>query len=573
MNLRNFFSILFRKYSSARLALLVFAVAAAFFLISLATVKAKKKPAVQAIVPAVGSPGDTMIIKGSGFGSNRGTSFVEIGGSRVTASAYISWSDDTIRLVLPSNVQDGLVFVQTSSGKSKPEFFANETGIPVASPETEKTEQPVITSVQSAGGYGELVTISGANFGSARGESKVLFTANRDDANQKQQSAGDKTGELELQYIEANPADFDYESWNDSEIKVRIPDGAGSGPLVVRTEKGESNSFALKISVTPEEKKYSDRKTYLVEVYTDIENLNSKDSANITLRIPKPEKSAYEPLAEMTECSPEPILRDFKKTLVYRFELARNTKNSPEKKQRFKQNYIISTYAVSTNINPKNVKPYSGTDRALYKLYTAEDELIKSKDESLAALAGKIIGREKNPYLKAKMIYDYLLENYNLEKKLRKPEASPYDLIDKKSGDAYDFAVFYTALLRASSVPAATMSGILVDTDLAAESHWWTEFYLENYGWIPVDVALGMGMDYKPFKAVENAKEFYFGNLDGQHIAFSRGWNELKRTLSEDSKTVYRPKTYALQSIWEESSGEKIDYSSLWNNPAVLGIY
>lgn len=574
MNLKNFFSILFRKYSSARLALLVFVVAAVFIFISLATVKAKKKPAIQAIVPAVGSPGDTMIIKGSGFGTNRGTSFVEIGGSRVTASGYISWSDDTIRLVLPSNVQDGLVFVQTSSGKSKPEFFANETGIPVAAPETEKTEQPVITSVQPAEcGYGALVTISGANFGSARGESKILFTANRDDANQKQQNAGDKTGELELQYIEANPADFDYESWNDSEIKVRVPDGSGSGPLVVRTEKGESNQFAMKVSVTPEEKKYSDRKTYLVEIYTDIENLNTKDSANITLRIPKPEISACEPLAEMTECSPEPILRDFKKTLVYRFELAKNTKNSPEKKQRFKQDYIISTYAVSTNINSKNVKPFAETDRALYKLYTAEDELIKSKDENLAALAAKITGKERNPYLKAKMIYDYLLENYELEKNLRKPESSPYDLKDKKSGDAYDFAVFYTALLRASSVPAATMSGILVDADLAAKNHWWTEFYIENYGWIPSDVALGMGMEYKPFKTVENPKEFYFGNIDGQHIAFSRGWNELKRSLSENSKTVYRPKTYALQSIWEESSGEKVNYSSLWNDPAVLGIY
>lgn len=560
--------------------LLFFAVAAALFVISIATVKAKKTPSIESMTPSVGSPGDTMTITGSNFGASRGTNFVEIGGSRITASGYISWSDSVIKLVLPSNVQDGLVFVQTSSGKSKPEFFANETGIPVAAPETEKTEQPVISSIQpSECGYGTLITISGANFGSSRGENKVLFTANRDDATQQQPSTGDKTGELELQYIEASPADFDYESWNDSEIKVRVPDGAASGPIVIRTEKGESNSFSVKLSISPAIKKYSDRKTYLIEVYADIENENPKDSANITLRMPKPFESASEPLVEMTECSPEPVLRDFKRTLVYRFELAKNpkpsknSKSSEGKMQRFKQDYIVSTYAVSTNINSKNVKPFAETGRALYKLYTAEDELIKSKDENLVSLDAKIVGKEKNPYLKAKMIYDYLLENYKLEKKLRKMEASPYDLIDKKSGDAYDFAVFYTALLRAASIPAATMSGILVDTDLTAKTHWWTEFYIENYGWIPADVALGMGMEYKPFKTVENAKEFYFGNLDGQHIAFSRGWNELKRSLSENSKTVYRPKTYALQSIWEESSGEKVSYSSLWNAPAVLGIY
>lgn len=555
-----------------RLGILIVLVAAAFVFISLVTVKAKKMPAIQTIIPAVGSPGDTMVIKGSNFGKSRGTSFVEIGGSRITASGYLSWADDTIKLVLPSNVQDGLVFVQTNAGKSKPEFFANETGIPVAAPQTARTEQPVISSVQPQEcGIGTLLTISGANFGQARGESKVLFTANRDDANQKQQNAGDKTGELELQYIEANPNNFDYESWSDSEIKVRVPDGAASGQIVIRTQKGESNLSPIKISVTQEEKNFTSRKTYLVQVYADIENEDSKNSTNIALRMPKPVVSAREPLVEMTECSPEPVLRDFKNTVVYRFEL-KNQKNSKDAKLRFRQNYIISAYDVNTNINPKNVKNFTETERALYKIYTSSDELIK-KDGNLETFAAKITGKEKNPYLKAKLIYEYLLENYKLDKNLRKSDASPYDLLNKKSGDAYDFAVFYTALLRSSQIPAATMGGILVDTDLKAQPHWWTEFYLEKYGWIPVDTALGMGMEYKSFKNVEDAKSFYFGNLDGQHLAFSRGWNELKRTISENSKIVTRQKTYALQSIWEESSEGKVNYSSLWNDPAVVGIY
>lgn len=541
-----------------RLGILIVLVAAAFVFISLVTVKAKKMPAIQTIIPAVGSPGDTMVIKGSNFGKSRGTSFVEIGGSRITASGYLSWADDTIKLVLPSNVQDGLVFVQTNAGKSKPEFFANETGIPVAAPQTARTEQPVISSVQPQEcGIGTLLTISGANFGQARGESKVLFTANRDDANQKQQNAGDKTGELELQYIEANPNNFDYESWSDSEIKVRVPDGAASGQIVIRTQKGESNLSPIKISVTQEEKNFTSRKTYLVQVYADIENEDSKNSTNIALRMPKPVVSAREPLVEMTECSPEPVLRDFKNTVVYRFEL-KNQKNSKDAKLRFRQNYIISAYDVNTNINPKNVKNFTETERALYKIYTSSDELIK-KDGNLETFAAKITGKEKNPYLKAKLIYEYLLENYKLDKNLRKSDASPYDLLNKKSGDAYDFAVFYTALLRSSQIPAATMGGILVDTDLKAQPHWWTEFYLEKYGWIPVDTALGMGMEYKSFKNVEDAKSFYFGNLDGQHLAFSRGWNELKRTISENSKIVTRQKTYALQSIWEESSEGKVN--------------
>lgn len=571
--MKNLISLLFRKYSSVRLGILLVLIAAALFFISLATAKTKKYPVITSILPAVGSPGDTMVIKGSYFGSSRSSSFVEIGGSRITASGYLSWTDDTIKLVLPSNVQDGLIFVQTQAGRSKPEFFANETGIPVASLETAKTEQPAITSIQPQNcEYGTLVTISGANFGTARGKSQVLFTANRDDAKQRQQNAGDKTGEMELQFIAANPADFDYESWNESEIKVRVPDGTAAGAVIIRTDKGESNSYVLNVSVTPEEKSFTSRKTYIVEVYADIENIISKKGAAVTLRMPKPAVSAGEPFAEMTECSPEPLLADLKNTLVYRIELEKNTKASADKKQ-FRQKYIISAYDISTNIQAKSVRQFTESGRQLYKTYTAADELIK-KDAAVVSLAKKITGTERNPYLKAKLIYSYLLENYTLSKTLRSSTASPYDLAGKvKSGDAYDFAVLYTALLRASDIPAAVMGGVLVNTDLASVPHWWTEFYLEGYGWIPCDVALGMGLPYKSFKTVENPEEYYFGNLDGQHIAFSKGWNELKRSLQEKSKTVCRQKTYALQSIWEESSEGSVNYSSLWIDPVVIGIY
>ncbi|MBP5751412.1 MAG: IS3 family transposase, partial [Treponema sp.] len=67
-------------------------------------------------------------------------------------------------------------------------------------------------------------------------------------------------------------------------------------------------------------------------------------------------------------------------------------------------------------------------------------------------------------------------------------------------------------------------------------------------------------------------KEYYFGNQEGQHIAFSRKVNSLKPSLL-NSRTVYRPRTYALQSIWEEASNATASYSSLWNDPVIVGIY
>jgi hypothetical protein len=63
-----------------------------------------------------------------------------------------------------------------------------------------------------------------------------------------------------------------------------------------------------------------------------------------------------------------------------------------------------------------------------------------------------------------------------------------------------------------------------------------------------------------------------FGSLDASHIAFSRGWKQVKPSLP-GSYIVYRPRTFAYQSIWEESSGDTKQYSTFWNDPVVEGIY
>ena len=67
-------------------------------------------------------------------------------------------------------------------------------------------------------------------------------------------------------------------------------------------------------------------------------------------------------------------------------------------------------------------------------------------------------------------------------------------------------------------------------------------------------------------------KENYFGNLDSHHITFSRGFNEMK-PFAPDNKTVQYPKSFALQSIWEEASMSTNKYSSYWSVPFISGVY
>ena len=188
------FKYFFRKYPFFRVGTILVSILAVLLVISFITYKSRKIPVIASVTPPIGSPGDIMIIYGENFGSVRTTSdYVEVGGSRITASGYILWQDNQIKIVLPSNVQDGLVIVATKAGKSKPGFFANEAGIPVEVPPDTKTTLPVITNASpSSQSIGKLVTITGTNFGTIRGGGKVYFSAGF-----KEQNPGQNSGEEE----------------------------------------------------------------------------------------------------------------------------------------------------------------------------------------------------------------------------------------------------------------------------------------------------------------------------------------------------------------------------------------
>lgn len=575
--LKNIFSLLFRKYSFFRVLSYILIIAAALSIISVATVKSKKIPIITSVVPVVGQAGDIMVIRGANFGAIRGTNYVEIGGNRITASGYINWAENMIKLTVPSNVQDGLVIVVTKSGKSKPGFFANVAGIPVAVPKNIKTLQPVISEITpSSGSYGTLLTIKGSDFGTARGASKVVFTANADESTLGS-GQGELTADFDFGIISASESDYDYEYWSDSEIRVRIPDGAATGNIYVETEKGKSNLINEEIKLSAGTKSYNTRKTYILQINSDIDSIDTKNGTNITLRIPRPIELSWQPMVELTECSPEPVISDYKNTVIHQIQLKKASSKS--EKIRFSHNFVVSTYAIRSQINEKAVKSYSKEikSRILFKNSVKANDLIQSKNEEVKNFAKEIITHngkeEQNPYKQAKLIYDYLVQNYKIRDELRKSDASPLDLLKSKKGDAYDLAIFYTTLLRAIEIPSQPIAGILVDSEMQTQAHWWTEFYIEGFGWLPVDISLGMGLPYKAFRPAENNAEFYFGNLDGQHIAFSKGLNEIKQTISQNSKIVLRPKSYAFQTIWEESSEGNVNYSSLWNDPIVLGLY
>ncbi len=558
-----------RRYPVLRILSLVFILSIILGSIYLISYRTKPVPEIISVVPSVGSPGDIVIINGNNFGSVRDMNYVEIAGSKLTASSYLSWSDNCIKLVLPANVQDGLIVVGTKEMRSKPALFANEVDIPVPVPAVQQVTKPLITMLSSDKvATGELLVITGNNFGDSKNQSQVLFTM---DCNNKIINAEFKNINLLTEnMIPASEADFDYVSWSNTEISVRVPDGACTGLVIVDTGREKSDPKEITINTDAGRKEYLNKKIYLVQYTADIADVVTDDVSTITLRCPIPFSNPAQPNVEITEVLPEPILMNYQNNLIHQITKSRN--NTP--KSVFKQTFVLPVYEVHANVNAAKIGNYKNTEKNLLSSALKADALVPANADEVKELSTKIIGKEKNAWKKAKLLYDYMCENFSIQAKVRNGDSNPLDLISNASGDAYDFAVIYTALLRAAEIPAYTDGGVLVNQDLQSQAHWWCEFYIDRVGWIPVDPALGAGLEFKQWtdSEVSDEKSYYFGNMDSHHILFSRGWSQLK-PFSADSKIVQQPRSFALQSIWEEANKDTAKYSSYWSLPVVKGVY
>ncbi len=514
-----------------------------------------KKAVINAIDPAIGASEEVMTITGENFGDDQGESYVSIAGFRVTSSHYISWNNTEIQLTIPYNVQDGLVKVITKQGESEPSFFANRSNIPESVRSDLKSSLPLISRIEpEVAAPGDLICIKGSNFGVSRLSSDILFSATREN----EPSA----------MIEASSSEYPWNYWSDNEIRVRVPDGVATGVLAVRTSKGTSQGQPFTVSFVAGKKSYREKRNYVVQTALDIENEQESVLGEITLYMPRPIISAGQPSAVYREIIPEALINNDKDELIFR------TKEMAGKgsKQSFSASAIITVYSIESKVNEKKIPSYSEETLNLYKSYITADQQIPSDQKEIKDLASEITGKEKNSYTKAKLIYDYIRSNYKLQTTLRGGTSDSLDLLKRKSGDAFDFAAVYVALCRSAGIPSVQIAGIIVDTNGASHTHSWAEIYLEDFGWLPVDLPLACGLKYNGFPDQEDCESYYFGNLDNRHIAYSRGSKVIKPSIS-NTRVVRRPRSYAIQTFWEESSERESSYSSYWTDPIITGIY
>jgi transglutaminase-like putative cysteine protease len=517
-----------------------------------------KEPRITSIYPAIGRMGDVLTIHGENFGKEREEAYVTVAGIIPTSSSYITWQDDVISLSTPEFGESGLVYVHREKKKSNPAFFSDKENIPAPATGAGAETRPQISAIEpGTAPVGGAVTIQGHNFGAARGESEVFFAWNAEQSPAAPAEAGGP------QSVPVFENDLGYEAWGEREIRVRVPDGAAGGNLEIRTARGSSRGEYFETADKPGAKRYHDKRSYVITYGVDIQTEKASPPNTLYIALPRPAVSSSQRLNQLISEKTEPFIKNYRGISLYKLTDLESGGGAE-----IAVSYLVDVYAVETDIDPSRVK--AGRPSPLEEARAQPSPLIPSDDPRITRQAAAVTGREQNPYRKARLIYNWLLKEGGIQAESRGGGLA--DALAQRQLDPYQAALLFCALSRAAGVAAIPLAGVLIDREKTALPHYWAEFWVKDFGWVPVDPALGAGAAPPGAAVRPDAAAYYFGSIDNQRICFSRGETALSQ-METRGRVTARVRSYALQNLWEEASGNLSSYSSLWSDVIITGVY
>ncbi len=194
--------------------------------------------------------------------------------------------------------------------------------------------------------------------------------------------------------------------------------------------------------------------------------------------------------------------------------------------------FRLESYEVHAEVDPELVGSYNRTSKE-YTLYTRSSRTICITPK-IKQMVQEAVGDEKNPYIQAERIFKFVRKKVRyklnrLERGVSTEDLLNFPIKDENTGEEYyegacdQQSTLFIALCRAVLIPARSVVGFVgwnpwikeqglklfgpreleISPDgLAGTQHYlprdedviphiWAEFYIPDYGWVPVDVTGG----------------------------------------------------------------------------------
>ena len=208
---------------------------------------------------------------------------------------------------------------------------------------------------------------------------------------------------------------------------------------------------------------------------------------------------------------------------------------------------FVSYEQIFSGIDPAKVGKYNTSDPE-YLLYTRSERNIEITD-AVREKAREIVGNETNPHIQAQMIYHYIIETYpyshvphcSLDAREPKIAESTY-MFETDHGDCGTQSMLFAAFCRSLGIPARAIGGYQMLITKTPGTHFWAEYYLPGYGWVPNDPTVAEAADWTviPEERQSAFKDYYAPNLDPARLVFQKSVDIPMDPALPDDVAVFR---------------------------------
>ena len=214
------------------------------------------------------------------------------------------------------------------------------------------------------------------------------------------------------------------------------------------------------------------------------------------------------------------------------------------------------------------MRPYR-TESAFHERFTGGDAVVPSGG-SLPAIAERAMRGYVNPLWRARLAFDYVVARLQPVAapgaRIAPAGAEPMEVVitavDERRAAPYEYALTFSAVARAAGIPARPVAGYLIDESARTVPHYWAEFYLQDFGWVPVDPAMEAGAALLAWHTDDAAVDPWFGTLDSRRIALAKGISDPQPIAR--ARRFQRPEVPGLQTAHEDVVGATSEYRTNW---------
>jgi transglutaminase-like putative cysteine protease len=191
-----------------------------------------------------------------------------------------------------------------------------------------------------------------------------------------------------------------------------------------------------------------------------------------------------------------------------------------------RENYRVVDDVIQSRVEPS---------REAIARYLQPDRLVPI-DGEIKEEAEKVAKGSKSDLEKLRAMYDYVVSTVSYDKSGSGwGRGDAIYACDVRKGNCTDFHSLLIGMARSINIPARFLMGYPVPEGKTEGEipgyHCWAEFYLEDFGWVPVDASEA--------HKVPSKRDYFFGGLDANRVLFSIG-----RDINIDPEADMEPLNY-----------------------------